>query len=271
MKRRPWPIILLALFHFLAPIGNFFFNAHYVPVDAWTYFMAHFEPVNLGSSLIFFLVPPLAGVAIYVCKKWSFWVYVALMAFILVFSLYNWKSRPEIESIVPLVTLFVVNIALVAYFLIPAVRRIYFDPRLRWWETKPRYKVDYQAQVLFDGKTTTGEISNLSEGGVFVKLKNGPADNEKVSVQFDDSGKTYKIEGLAIHHENLKSMGTGIRFSHSGESLKELYQLTKRLEAEGKRIHTRAPGPEDSLSSWIKKVFKTGEGLVPKVDDKTKS
>ncbi len=64
MKQRPWPIILLAIFHLFAPVGNFFINAHYVPVDSWTYFVAHFDPVNIGSSLIFFLVPPLAGLAI---------------------------------------------------------------------------------------------------------------------------------------------------------------------------------------------------------------
>lgn len=271
MKRRPWPIILLAVFHLFAPIGNFFFNAQYVPIDTWTYFLAHFESANLGSSLIFFLVPPLAGLAIYVCKKWSFWVYVLLMIFILFFSLYNWKSRPEIDSIIPLVTLFVVNIALVGYFLIPAVRAIYFDPRLRWWETKPRYKVDYKATLSFDGQSEAGEIANLSEGGLFVKVKNSPSDNQKVTIQFVDGNKTYKAEGSAIHHEKLKTMGVGIRFSHTGETLKDFHSLAKKLDSEGKKIEARVPGPEDTLLAWLKRVFKTGEGLVPKSDQNKKS
>jgi len=272
MRRRPWPIFLLAWFHFLSPIGNFFFNAHYVPVDYWTYFTAHFDEVNLPGSIFFFLVPPMAGLAIYACKKWSFWVYLVLMLMIVAFSYHSWQTRPEINSIVPMVILFGINVTLVAYFLIPAVRTLYFDPRLRWWETKPRYSVDYSADVKSGDNQATAHILNLSESGLFLTVKQGkaPEDGARIDVTFKDQGTSYTVVGTAIHHQRQREMGIGVQFIHTSDSTRSLKFLTRKLETEGRRIPSRDPGPEDSFTFWFKGFIK-GKGLIPRVEKKSKS
>ncbi|MEK6772832.1 MAG: PilZ domain-containing protein [Bdellovibrionota bacterium] len=269
MKRRPWPIVLLAFFHIFSPVGNFFFNAQYVNANRLAYFKAHFIQENLVGSLFFFLLPPIAGLTIYACKKWSFWVYLGIMSVILVHSVINWGSRPEVGSIVPLLILFTVNIVLVAYLLIPAVRTIYFDPRLRWWETKPRYSVDYDAEVKFNETVAHAKVVNLSESGLFAQMKDFmPDDGSRIEVSFKDDGTLYIAVGTAIHHQRQGEMGIGVQFVHTSDSTRSLKFLIRKLNIEGKRIQWREPGPEDSLLSWFSEVIKSPKGLVPKVNKK---
>lgn len=269
MKRRPWPIVILAFFHILSPVGNFFFNAMYVDASYADYLRAYFSPQNFTSSILFFVLPPLAGLAIYLCKKWSFWIYFVIMSIILIHSIFNWSTRSEIGTIVPLVLLFVVNTSIVSYFLIPAVRQIYFDPRLRWWETKPRYSVNYEAKLKFDSQTIEAKVMNLSESGLFAIVNhNVPGDGARIEVSFVDDGTTYTMIGTVIHHQRQGEMGIGIRFIHSADASRSVKFLTKKLDSEGKRITTRDPGPEDSLTSWLKNIFKGPKALFPKIDKK---
>lgn len=268
MKQRPWPIILLAWFHFLAPIGNFFFSSYIHNVDIGLYFKAHFEAANIGQTVLFFGLPILAAISIYLCKKWSFWAYFGIMFCMITFSFMNWRTNPSLP-ILWLVFLVITNVVLVGYFLIPAVRAVYFDPRLRWWETKPRYNVDYVADVKIGNQTVQGKIMNLSEGGVFVQTKESPEDGSKVSVQFQDADKKYDLSGTAIHHAKIKEMGIGIQFDHTPETSAQMKNLTKKLASEGKLVIQRRPGPEDSFSYWFKGAITSGEGLVPHVNKKS--
>ena len=270
MKQRPWPIILLAWFHLLAPIGNFFFSSYIHNVDIGLYFKAHFEPANLGQTALFFGLPILAAISIYLCKKWSFWAYFGIMFCMIVFSVKNWQTNPSLP-IVLLAVLIFTNIVLVGYFLIPAVRAVYFDPRLRWWETKPRYNVDYVADLKVGNHTSQGKIMNLSEGGVFVQTKEAPEDGANVSVLFQDGDKKFNIPGTAIHHAKLKEMGIGVQFTHSSDTSSQMKALTKKLASEGKLIIQRRAGPEDSFAYWFKGAITSGEGLVPQAGKKSKS
>lgn len=232
------------------------------------YFKAHFTPQNLWSSLFFFVLPPLAGLTIYACKRWSFWVYLSIMLVILGHSLLNWKARPEVASIVPLLVLFVINIALVGYILIPAVRKVYFDPRLRWWETKPRYGVDYEAVIKLGETTSASRILNLSESGLFTLMKDPIPDGSRIEISFTDDGIQYTAVGTAIHHRRQGEMGIGVQFVHTSDSNRSLKFLIRKLEIEGKRLQGRDPGPEDSFFSWLRSLFKSPSGLIPKIDKK---
>lgn len=268
MKRRPWPLILLALFHVVSPIGNFFFNAQYVNLSYSAYFKAHFLPQNIWSSVFFFFLPPIAGLTIYACKRWSFWVYLCLMGTIFAHSILNWRSRSEVVSVAPMLIIFVINIILVAYILIPAVRKIYFEPRLRWWETKPRYSVDYDAEVKLAEKASPARILNLSESGLFAQMKEAISDGSRIEISFKDDGILYTAVGTTIHHRRQGEMGVGVQFVHTSDSNRSLKFLIRKLEIEGKRIPWRDPGPEDSFLSWLRSLFKSPEGLIPKIGKK---
>lgn len=270
MNRRPWPIILLAIFHVVAPLGNFYFSAYHPNITYLTYFFALFDAPNIWDSICFLLFPILSGAAIYLCKRWSIWVYVFLMSAILVQSIVNLKPENGTILLIPPPILIFLNILVVMYFLVPTVRQIYFDPRLRWWESKPRYNVFYDAEIRYSNLTTSGAVKNISETGMFAMIKDSyPEDGTTLEIHFKDGERHYVVAGTAIHHMRQPKIGIGIKFSHTPESRKILRSLTDKLDAEGKRIAYRGGvTEEDSLLAWIKSLKKNPRNLFPNIEKK---
>lgn len=56
-----------------------------------------------------------------------------------------------------------------AYFINPRIRHLYFDPRLRWWRTKPRYETHLPCLVNHQSQWHYPVLRNLSEGGCFIE------------------------------------------------------------------------------------------------------
>lgn len=55
------------------------------------------------------------------------------------------------------------------YFVHPRIRTLYFDPKQRWWKTKPRYTTHLPA-LCFDGVNWHYPLlSNISSGGCFLE------------------------------------------------------------------------------------------------------
>jgi len=80
------------------------------------------------------------------------------------------------------------------YFLLPAVRAAYFNAKLRWWETKPRYLVNIPASFGRKGASSArGTMVNLSEGGAFLKTARKYKKSQKIHVQFYLLGRDYEV------------------------------------------------------------------------------
>ena len=169
MKRKPWPLIVLALLHLFAPFGNIIANSIFANVSISVYIRALFHPDELVRTLIFLCIPIFGGILIYICKKWSYYLYLVLMIFPFFYSYLSWQSQPSTELGVYLIAFYVINLLVVGYFILPQVRQVYFDPRLRWWETKPRFKAEFETAFTWVDQKGTGEIKNLSEGGLFIE------------------------------------------------------------------------------------------------------
>lgn len=270
MKRRPWPIIVLAVFHVIAPLGNFFFSAYNPNISYLTYFLALFDAPNIWTSICFLVLPVLAGVTIYLCKRWSIWAYLFLMSIVLMQSYIKVHPVNGAGLPIPPLMLILINMLVVVYFLVPTVRQIYFDPRLRWWESKPRYNVVYDAEIRYSNLTTSAAVKNISETGLFAIIKDAyPEDGASLEIHFKDGEQHYVVAGTAIHHMRQPKIGIGIKFSHTPESKKTLRFLTEKLEAEGKRISYRGGvTEEDSLLSWLKSLKKNPKNLFPNIEKK---
>ncbi|MBI1861481.1 MAG: PilZ domain-containing protein [Deltaproteobacteria bacterium] len=66
-----------------------------------------------------------------------------------------------------------------AYFINPRVRRLYFDPKMRWWRTKPRYETHLPLMVGVGTDFQYRVLRNISEGGCFVETDAPFAMNER--------------------------------------------------------------------------------------------
>jgi hypothetical protein len=64
------------------------------------------------------------------------------------------------------VAIYVISLA---YFINPRVRRLYFDPKLRWWRTRRRYETHLPMLLSHAGKWHYLLLRNISEGGCFLE------------------------------------------------------------------------------------------------------
>lgn len=264
MKRKPWSIIILALLHILAPVGNLLLNAYRIdanPLVLWNDWLHFFPKPLLFTNIV---LPPLAGIFIYICKKWSYWAYIACLVAIFSVSMVNLftvHADISIPNILfRLLTLFI-NILVVAYIVIPSIRKIYLDPRIRWWEAAPRYIFHNEAQI----NGSAGFIKNISQGGLFLSSECPFEESDQVQLKWSAKGVHFELPAKIVYKsENFSSEGFGIQFTHTNESYKLIKKLIAQLHADGQLVPERISGPEESFLAWLKKLLKNGEGLFPK-------
>ena len=270
MRRRPWALIILAVLHFLAPIGNVIFNALITGREVLSYLVYALSPEYFSTNWVILLAPIVAGIAVYACKRWSFFVYLLAITSLFIFSYSGYQSKAGAITFIPVLLVYLVNVAVVSYFLLPAVRSVYFDRRMRWWEIQARYKCDLKCEwsLSTESKVTAGRVGNISRNGLFLRADEMPPDQSEVSIllPFND-GNDLQVRGDAIIHNRVDAVGFGVKFNHTKESRSKVNQLIDDLEARGMRISTLDGRPEDSFSYWLRTLLTTGKGLIPKKEN----
>jgi hypothetical protein len=256
MKQRPWPIVLLAAFHVIAPVGNILFNAMLTKIPLNIYFQALLLSENRLTLAVFTVVPILGAALIFMCRKWSYISYVILMTVPFVYSVIEYSKNSTTLMAIGLGLFFCINLLVVGYFLKPAVRRLYFDPRLRWWETKPRYQADFQCQVEIKEQQHWVEIKNISEGGAFLEAASVFQEGDMLKLYFKDSEGVIALNGEVIYRREAQPIGYGFKFDKNSSREPRLKEIIKKLSADGALISSRMPGPEDTFVGWLKSTFK---------------
>lgn len=266
MKQRPWVLVVLAALHAFAPIGNIAFNAILMKRNILDYFVYAAQVEYLQRNWFVIVGPLVAGFAIYACKKWSFFVYLIAITMLFFFSYNGYMSKADSISIIPVIFVYLVNVVIVSYFLLPAVREIYFDPRLRWWESQPRYRCDYESSWSDGGQGAKGVVGNFSINGLFLKSDHFPEDGTQIQVTIKTDNGEKSFSGQTIHHGRQNAVGFGVQFAHTKDSTQAAKTIVSHLEEKGMRITQRDPGNEDSFIYWAKNLFTTGSGIIPKKD-----
>lgn len=260
MKRKPWPLIILALLHVLAPFGNLFLNSvrHDVSmIQLWGLWWAYLPQFAVSTYLV---VPIFAGYFIFVCKRWSFYAYLACLSWILIVSLYGFTTDMNVSSFIYLILTLVIDLLLVVYVMVPAVKQVYLDPRLRWWESAPRFHANIEAEISNAG---IGKIVNISEGGMFFKSNFLLEDNAHVEIKFSYNNLNYLVSGEVVHHRMMEEHGYGIQFTHDVISAKALKKLVQNMNEDGRMLNDRLPGDEDSFIAWLRGLVVSGKGFLP--------
>src|SRR5262249_5789447 len=135
----------------------------------------------------FFLLPVVAGVAVYAMKAWSYPVFLSISGWTIYSNVKFLQSFSGSYALPVVATFFVLDFTFVSYFLLlPTVRKIYFDSRLRWWEQKPRYLVEVSGSIHRQGSSNAKSFFtlDLSEGGVLVKTKEQFTMHEPLELTF---------------------------------------------------------------------------------------
>lgn len=225
--------------------------------------LAMMHPTRLVHTIIFWGVPVISGWLIYACKKWSYWVYMCLMAVPFIYSYMSWSETQNSLPLSTLIGFYALNSAVVIYFLLPSVRRVYFDAKLRWWETKPRFGTSYQAPLTIGEDNFEGQIRNISEGGIFWESKDTIPLNTELTIEFVGSYEKFKLKGQALYRRDIDPAGYGIKFNLDPVNEDRILLLIARLKDEGAVLVSRVPGPEDSFTAWLRSLIRSRSAWVP--------
>lgn len=268
MYRKPWPIVILALLHFMEPLVKLIFYSILwkMPVSSFlTYMQYQATPFELFLFLGAF---PLAGVAILAVKRWSVPAFLAIQGLNVAGNIYYHIVAPKTFPTELIVGVCLLNLALTVYFLLPAVRMTYLDAKVRWWESKPRFLVDWKAKIT-QGKSYDVRIANISEGGVYFICDKGRSIDvdEPLKVDFGFLNMRFSLTARVRHHNaSGEAKHFGIQFVDVSPaqkmSLRRCVGVLRALEFERLGVH------EDSWASfvhWLRTLISTGHGLVPEV------
>lgn len=267
MNHKPWPLLILAFIHFIEPVTKITFYSIYF----------HINPLNAvvnvyqGSSAIqvfeFFFLFPIAGYAIYAVKKWSYPVFIIVEIWVFMINMPYLNELYQTNQM-PLLGFFIlfgaINLSIVTYLLLPAVRIAYLDPRIRWWEAKPRYSVNIDCKV---NNKTAGTIKNISASGVFITTETNFIINSSVELAFQFTAPSIdfyiKSKAIVLHKFVINDIeGYGARFVDlSKDNKRQINKIIKYLDKSNTKrrpVHRNAT----DLIQWLTDVIKTGKGFT---------
>ncbi len=95
------------------------------------------------------------------------------------------------------------------------IRVPYFLPKIRWWETNPRYKLSVPVRVERAESGFEGEILDISMGGCFIKTRMDMNQNERILSRFDLFGEAIEIGGTIVWRSQSSvthPKGVGVKF-----------------------------------------------------------
>ncbi len=223
----------VALFYLTFPLSYLVVTALLFDIPANLILKMILSPAYYILSFIAIL----AGFGLWEMKRWSW--YVFLFSSILI-GYYNAVLASDFGSSHHRVLGFIaitVTLLIVILRVSKELRVPYLLPKIRWWESDPRYRLSVPARIARAGDsgstTFQGEILDLSMGGCFIKLKENLDSDSEIGVEFSLFGVTtqvngnivWKAEGAVTHPR-----GCGIKFHPLSRTQKRQFKaITQRL------------------------------------------
>lgn len=274
LLRKPWSIIILSFLFFIFPFVNLCSTYYFLRSDI-TFYHYLKSLVSISSNyfgLLTMTAPSfIASYAIFSVKKWSYPVFLLCMLWLLIHAVFGVQAKLHMSTILlGIVVPMAFNITLVTYFLIPNVKKMYYEPNIRWWEASPRYIVDISTKIFFDDQIMTGKISNISDGGAFLKSDGKIADDSLVKLEFELNNKILSLEAKSIF-KIPSDNSYGFQFQNlSPELKKEMEFHMMCLKDIGSEVTRPRPHWRDDLYEWFMNLINKGEGMVPEEDQSTR-
>lgn len=271
MKRRPWGIVIMAAMQLTAPVTSILVSAaawHASPKVVLDQFI---QTASWPQYMDFFVIPLVAAVSIYAFRVWSYALFFGICAWTIGQNTMLYLShRNDGISMGWVLFAQAINLAIVSYFLFPGVRATYFNRRLRWWETRPRYKVSVDGAVSrSEGAQDACEILDVSVGGVFLRmLAERPMQlGEMTKVAFEVEGYRVEIDGKIVHQGRILKNSFGLQFTDRNRArLRTVAQMIKTLDQKGYVSDRRMAPWQEDLKNWLKDVVHTaGRSIVPTI------
>ncbi len=174
----------------------------------------------------------IAGYGLWEMRRWSWYFFVAAQVLVgyenVNFVLNASESHHKIAAYLVSIIL---QLALI-YRVALEVRVPYFFPRIRWWESNPRYR--FAVPVVMGKNAVEGEILDLSLAGCFIKTRGELKQDEVILLKFEVFSYEVQCEGTAVwlaQSTVTHPKGVGIKFCFLTKVQKRaLRNIQKRLK-----------------------------------------
>lgn len=175
------------------------------------------------------------GYGFWEMKRWAWYVFVIVN---LLIAYQNAVMVNEYGETYHKALSFIFSIAilgLIVYRVAREVRVPYFFPRIRWWESDPRYRLSVPARLdRVESHELAGDILDLSMGGCFMKLRSDLKQDEVVTLSFTVFQVTVRCEGIVVWRTQstvTHPKGVGIKFLElDREQRRALKIINRRLK-----------------------------------------
>lgn len=122
---------------------------------------------------------------------------------------------------------------LMLYIVAKEVRVPYYFPRIRWWESDPRYKLSIPANIERSNDVFNGDIMDISQSGCFIKTREYFLADDAVTLEFTLFDTPIQCNGRVVWRTEstvTHPKGIGVKFVDlQKETIISLKQATLKL------------------------------------------
>ena len=254
LLRKPVSIVLIGFYYLLSPLLNLVQIALVThlplsgPVNLWSIL----APVDWAILVAF----PLVGWGLLSVRRWGWLTFVTFTISLIGYNFISYLVNKTYDiSVVLLYNLALAAITFV--FFRKHLRAPYFNPRLRWWNTDPRFQVQLHGRIGEAESAGLVEILDLSASGVFLSAHADIEPGQVHTVTIEAYGMAFPVKGKVMRKTSAHDPkpGFGIMFEAlSTESRYELTVLLARLVKNGARERGQpadAPTGADPILSHV--------------------
>ena len=124
------------------------------------------------------------------------------------------------------------------------IRVPYFFPKIRWWESNPRYRVSIPVSIQKEnGELILAEILDLSNSGCFIKLRPSLEISQKIKLNFRAYSQILSLSGTVVWDAMstvTHPKGVGVIFEYpprdQRKSLRFVYSRLRRVSSHYRRF-----------------------------------
>ncbi len=199
----------------------------------------------------------IAGYGLWEVRRWSWY---ALVAATLLLGYESAVILTELGETHHKFLAYFLTLGFLAAALYRVAREIrvpHFFPRIRWWESDPRFRLTAPATVRrADGTTLQGEVLDVAMGGCFLKLRPDLKDDESLAVEFTLYGHTIRCTGTVVWRAFstvTNPKGVGVKFDqvHKPErrALRAIGRRLRRISSLYRRSRYLL-SPDEFARAW---------------------
>lgn len=223
MKNKPFLILFLTLGLILVPVVYLvrvilFLNVVPTEINPLAIFL--FAQLTIVSFII--------AHGVWKVQLWGFYALIGFGFLTAVLDTYSWQDS-NFQMSWWIIADFVAVIAGITLIVQENVRKPYFNPKIRWWETATRLRVDVPAELTVDGKKHEILILDVSSTGCFADIELPLQINQLLKIQISHDLIKFASD-VTVVRKSENPAGYGLKFENTNKiNTKLMTQILKSL------------------------------------------